>query len=259
MDLLDPMMQMVDFILPAIGPLLKFAFAPIMLVVNIVKGLAKIFKGDMAGGIHEIGAGILEFMYKPFFLVVDLVSGFFPSIGQAIENAFGNLKSLAADILPDWATKLLFGTDDKGNVSGTEYDSEGNVVDSINDGVITPEGDVVKTNPADYIMAMMNPMDMMSNIPNPMDMMSNIPNPLDFMPNIPNPLDFMSNIPNPLDVVGDALDGIGNLVGGESSSTGIDYDKLAAAISAQPIMITVDGKVVSEITRVQNKQSSFRK
>jgi len=259
MDLLDPMMQMVDFILPAIGPLLKFAFAPIMLVVNIVKGLAKIFKGDMAGGIHEIGAGILEFMYKPFFLVVDLVSGFFPSIGQAIENAFGNLKSLAADILPDWATKLLFGTDDKGNVSGTEYDSEGNVVDSINDGVITPEGDVVKTNPADYIMAMMNPMDMMSNIPNPMDMMSNIPNPMDFMPNIPNPLDFMSNIPNPLDVVGDALDGIGNLVGGESSSTGIDYDKLAAAISAQPIMITVDGKVVSEITRVQNKQSSFRK
>ena len=213
----------------------------------------------MAGGIHEIGAGILEFMYKPFFLVVDLVSGFFPSIGQAIENAFGNLKSLAADILPDWATKLLFGTDDKGNVSGTEYDSEGNVVDSINDGVITPEGDVVKTNPADYIMAMMNPMDMMSNIPNPMDMMSNIPNPLDFMPNIPNPLDFMSNIPNPLDVVGDALDGIGNLVGGESSSTGIDYDKLAAAISVQPIMITVDGKVVSEITRVQNKQSSFRK
>jgi hypothetical protein len=228
MDLLDPMMEMVDFILPAIGPLLKFAFAPIMLVANIVKGLAKIFKGDIAGGIHEIGAGILEFMYKPFVLVVDLVSGFFPSIGQAIESAFGNLKSLAADILPDWATKLLFGTDDKGNVSGTEYDSEGNVVDSINDGVITPNGDVVKTNPSDYIMAMKNPMD------------------------------FISNIPTPFDMIGGALDGIGNMFGG-GESVSIDYDRLAEAISKQPIVITVDGKVVSEITRVQSKQSSFRR
>ena len=250
LDLLDPMMEMVDFILPAIGPLLKFAFAPLMMVANIVKGIAKMFgeNGDIAGGLHDIFGGILEFMYKPFFLFVDLISAFFPSIGEWIQNMFGKIKSLAADILPDWATKLLFGTDDKGNVSGTEYDSEGNVVDSISDGVITPEGDVVKTNPADYIMAMMNPMDMMSNIPNPLDMMSNIPNPLDFMP----------NIPNPLDVVGDALDGIGNMFGG-GESTSIDYDRLAEAISKQPIVITVDGKVVSEITRVQSKQASFRR
>jgi hypothetical protein len=34
---------------------------------------------------------------------------------------------------------------------------------------------------------------------------------------------------------------------------------LRSDIQAQPIMITVDGRVVSEITRVQNKQSSFRK
>lgn len=34
---------------------------------------------------------------------------------------------------------------------------------------------------------------------------------------------------------------------------------LRSDIQAQPIMITVDGKVVSQITRVQNKQSSFRK
>ena len=210
MDLLDPMMELVDFILPAIGPLLKFAFAPIMLVANIVKGLVKIFKGDIAGGIHEIGAGILEFIYRPFVFVVDLVSGFFPSIGQAIENAFGNLKSLAADILPNWATKLLFGTDDKGNVSGTENDSEGNVVDSINDGVITPGGDVVKTNPSDFIMAMKNPMDLFS--------------------------------------------GIGNMFGG-GGSVSIDYDKLAEAISKQPILLTIDGKAVQKITRVQSRQS----
>ena len=34
---------------------------------------------------------------------------------------------------------------------------------------------------------------------------------------------------------------------------------LRSDIQAQPIMITVDGKVVSQITKVQNKQSSFRK
>ena len=34
---------------------------------------------------------------------------------------------------------------------------------------------------------------------------------------------------------------------------------LRSDIQAQPIMITVDGKVVSQITRVQSKQSSFRK
>ena len=232
MDLLDPMMEMVDIILPAIGPLLKFAFAPIMLVVNVVKGLAKIFKGDIAGGLHEIGAGILEFMYKPFFLVVDLVSAFIPSIGEAIENAFGNLKSIAADILPDWATKLLFGTDDKGNVSGTKYDEDGNVVDSIDDGVITPDGGVIKTNPSDFIMAMKNPMD------------------------------FISNIPTPFDMIGGALDGIGNLFGGGSDSNPDllnEIKGLRSDIQAQPIVITVDGKVVSEITRVQSKQSSFRR
>ena len=108
--------------------------------------------------------------------------------------------------------------------------------EKIDDGIVKQDGTVVKTNPADYIMAMKNPMDFISNIPT----------------------DFMSNIPNPLDVVGGALDGIGNMLGG-GESTSIDYEKLAQAISQQPIIITVDGKVVSEITRVQSKQSSFRK
>ena len=56
----------------------------------------------------------------------------------------------------------------------------------------------------------------------------------------------------------DLLSGIGGMFGG-GESTSIDYDKLAEAISKQPIMISVDGKVVSQITRVQTKQSSFRK
>ena len=69
---------------------------------------------------------------------------------------------------------------------------------------------------------------------------------------------------NPMEM----FDGIGEKVGGLMSSaksnlgggsTEIDYEKLAAAMSTRPIVLTIDGRVVSEITRVQNKQSSFRK
>jgi len=278
MDMIDPFLNFIDVIMPLLSASLKFAFAPLVFafdmidaIIGLVKGIIMLFT-DFDAGILLIEQSLIDALYTPFVAIMDMVDAIvagigglfgldsFSFFGDAIKDEQEMLQAGATDRaakLPAVDGKSVAQRAAEGPKSAEEEKSK--VVDSINDGVITPDGDVVKTNPADYIMAMMNPMDMMSNIPNPMDMMSNIPNPMDFMPNIPNPLDFMSNIPNPLDVVGDALDGIGNLVGGESSSTGIDYDKLAAAISAQPIMITVDGKVVSEITRVQNKQSSFRK
>lgn len=214
LDLLDPLLTIVDFILPAIGPLMKFAFAPLILVGKVIKGISKMLNGDIMGGLNEIGTGILEFIYRPFVLAIDLIKGFFPGLGAWFDSIFDGLKSKIANILPEWANKLIFGTDNEGNANVTKSNNESSVVDSVNDGIITPEGDVVKTNPADFIMAMKNPMDLLS--------------------------------------------GIGGMFGG-GESTSIDYDKLAEAISKQPIMISVDGKVVSQITRVQTKQSSFRK
>lgn len=85
--------------------------------------------------------------------------------------------------------------------------------DSIDDGVITPTGEVIKTNPMDYIMAVKNPFDMLG----------------------------------------------GLFGGGSSGGGGIDYDKLAAAISNQPLQIVMDGRVISEITRKQSTNKSFNK
>lgn len=249
MDMIDPFLNFIDVIMPLLSASIKFAFAPLVFafdmieaIIGLVKGVIMLFT-DFDAGILLIEQSLIDALYTPFVAIADMVDAIVAGIG----GLFGlDSFSFFGDALKDEQEMLQVGATDRaaklpevdgksvaqraaeGPKSPAEVEKS-KVVDSINDGVITPDGDVVKTNPADYIMAMMNPSD------------------------------FMSNIPNPLDVVGGALDGIGNLFGGESSSTGIDYDKLAAAISAQPIMITVDGKVVSEITRVQNKQSSFRK
>ena len=220
LDLLDPFMQIVDFLIPAIGPLLSFAFAPIMLVADLVGGIIKMFKGDFAGGLHDIFGGIIKFVYKPFFLVVDLLTGFFPSIGKMIDDVFGGLKDMLANILPDWAVKLIFGTDKDGNVKGSKVKS----TEKINDGIVKPDGTVVQTNPKDFIMAMMDPMDMFGGIG---------------------------------DTVGGLMSSVKSNLGG--GSTEIDYEKLAAAMSTRPIVLNIDGKSVSAISKVQNKQSSFRK
>ena len=36
----------------------------------------------------------------------------------------------------------------------------------------------------------------------------------------------------------------------------INYDKLATALASQPLQVVIDGKVVSEISRVQNVRQS---
>jgi hypothetical protein len=84
--------------------------------------------------------------------------------------------------------------------------------DSINDGIITPNGEVIKTNPADYIMATTNPSGMAS-----------------------------------------------QLASAGASAGNIDYDKLADAMSKRPIQIAVDGRVISDISKVQSRNNSFKK
>ena len=248
MDMIDPFLNFIDVIMPLLSASLKFAFAPLIFafdmidaIIGLVKGVIMLFT-DFDAGILLIEQSLIDALYTPFVAIMDMVDAIVAGIG----GLFGlDSFSFFGDALKDEQEMLQVGATDRaaklpmvdgksvaqraaeGPKSPAEVEKS-KVVDSINDGVITPDGDVVKTNPADYIMA------------------------------IKNPMDFISNIPNPLDVVGDALDGIGNMFGG-GESTSIDYDRLAEAISKQPIMITVDGKVVSEITRVQSKQASFRR
>ena len=65
-----------------------------------------------------------------------------------------------------------------------------------------------------------------------------------------------------LAAIAPVLDGLGSLFGGgdgESSDSGdsdmIDYDRLASVLQSQPIVLTIDGKAVQQISRVQNRQS----
>jgi hypothetical protein len=108
MEILDPLMEIVDFILPALGPLMKFAFAPIQMAFDIIKGIVKIFKGDLLGGLSDIGSGIIKYLLRPFTLALDLVKGFFPGIsswltGDKSKEAAGDTpkKEHDAQIAPD--------------------------------------------------------------------------------------------------------------------------------------------------------------
>ena len=65
-----------------------------------------------------------------------------------------------------------------------------------------------------------------------------------------------------LAAIAPVLDGLGSLFGGgdgESSDSGdsdmIDYDRLASVLQSQPIVLTIDGKAVQQISRVQSRQS----
>jgi hypothetical protein len=77
-EMIDPLMEVLKFILPAIGPIAKFAFAPIIAVVDVIKGIVKMFNGDIMGGLKDIGAAILKYIFRPFVLAKDLISAFLP-------------------------------------------------------------------------------------------------------------------------------------------------------------------------------------
>ena len=221
---LSPIFKILGYILKAvfgiINPIIKLGafivdlvFTPLESIFGIVDGVIMLFT-DFDKGIVMIGNSLIDYLLYPLEMAAKLADGIVSvfTLGFVDLGAEAGVKGMADSMKTEVPQNVVTADGEK-----------------IDDGIVKPDGTVVKTNPADYIMAMKNPMD------------------------------FISNIPTPFDMVGDALDGIGNMFGGGGESTSIDYDRLAEAISKQPIMITVDGKVVSEITRVQSKQSSFRR
>jgi hypothetical protein len=89
MEVVDPLIDLVDLILPAIGPLIKFAFAPILGVIDMVKGIIKIFKGDFMEGIKDVGKGVVEFFLAPWKLAYDLIDSFFGLSDDKAKEASG--------------------------------------------------------------------------------------------------------------------------------------------------------------------------
>ncbi len=152
MALIDPIVEIVEFLFPAIGPLLKFAFAPLTAVFDLFSGLKKILSGDILGGLKDIGAAIIEFFFKPWKLGYDLLVGFFPSIGKMVDDAMGWVKDKIKGLLPDWALKLLgMGGEEDKSKAAEPATAEGSV--KVDDALIRPGMPPVKFDKDDIIMA----------------------------------------------------------------------------------------------------------
>jgi len=111
-EIIDPLTDIITWIMPAIMPLIKFAFAPLLGVIDMFKGIGKIFSGDIMGGLKDVGEGILRFFFSPFMLVWDLVAGFFPAITDGImsigSDLFNGIKEPFMKAY-DWIANLFVG------------------------------------------------------------------------------------------------------------------------------------------------------
>ena len=114
-------------ILPVVGYLVDLILPTVIKAFKMVGAIFKLLRGfitlftDPIEGIKMMGQAIYDFVVAPFEWV-----------GNTVAALFGG-----------------------GGTESTGYDESAS--DSINDGVITPSGEVIKTNPADYIMATTNP------------------------------------------------------------------------------------------------------
>lgn len=112
-------LPVVGYLVDLILPSITKAFKMVGAIFKFLRGLMKLFT-DPIEGIKMMGQAIYDFVIAPF-----------EAIGNTISALFG------------------------GGGESTGYDEGAS--DSINDGVITPDGEVIKTNPADFIMATTNP------------------------------------------------------------------------------------------------------
>jgi hypothetical protein len=98
-----------------------YILRPFMLVADLVGGFVKIFKGDIKGGLKEIGGAILSFMLAPFEAVgafidevfgtnlVDSVTEIFSNIGDAIIDILGGAWDVIAGIFTLDGDRILDG------------------------------------------------------------------------------------------------------------------------------------------------------
>ena len=116
---------LVDIILPTITKTFKMVGA----IFKFLRGLITLFT-DPIEGIKMMGQAIYDFVIAPFEWIGETIGG-------------------------------IFGAGDSNNGYDNSMSDSGKKID---DGVITPTGEVIKTNPMDYIMAVKNPFDMIGGL-----------------------------------------------------------------------------------------------
>ena len=77
-----------------------YMLAPFMRIAGIIGGVIKIFNGDFAGGIKQIGGAILSFILLPFEMVGDFIDEVFgTNLVDSVKEIFSNVADGILDIL----------------------------------------------------------------------------------------------------------------------------------------------------------------
>lgn len=122
-------LPIVGYLVDIILPIVTSAFRSIGGIFKLLKGLVTLFT-DPIEGIKMMGTALYDLIIGPF---------------EGLIKSFGAIFGI--------------GGKDSGYDKGLSDSGE-----KIDDGVITPSGEVVKTNPMDYIMAVKNPFDMLGGL-----------------------------------------------------------------------------------------------
>jgi len=126
------LVPIISYLLNLVMSQLKFLMQPLKTISGIFSGIGMIIDGDIQGGLMKIGKSIIDLILSPFKYIADMIGG-------------------------------IFGVEDTSGKIGN-FITGGSDAEEINDGVITPTGEVIKTNPMDYIMAVKNPFDMLGGL-----------------------------------------------------------------------------------------------
>jgi hypothetical protein len=234
MELLDPLMEIVDFIFPALIPLVKFTFAPLFGVIDMLGGIIKMIKGDMIGGLKQIGTGIIEFFFAPFKLVFDLITGFFPGIKTMLNDALGYITDKIKGLLPDWAISLLNLDEDKSKEASGEKEA---MFTNVDDAQIDPDGGLIVSGPkGSYQLNSNDSVVAGTNLNGSKE----------------------SGLGSLASAISAPFEAIGSLLGGGRSSDNKEVVALLKELIAkvdQPVKININGRVMDEI----EKQTTLRK
>lgn len=138
----------------------------LLVPLSAIGNIGKWWESFKAGA-SNVWTSIKESFINIWKGTIDIVKGVWTSIKESflimitglIDMLNGILKNKAVSVLTGGATiKAGWGYDEQGNFSKRTYDSKGNYsYTKVNDGVITKDGQVIKTNPQDYIFAMKQP------------------------------------------------------------------------------------------------------
>lgn len=161
MDMLAPIADFLMPILADIGEILNNIISPTFRVIGSIIGalLAPFgFLFDILGAIlvpiSQFAGYIIDGIAKPFNQIIEMFNGFGSIITQMgmwfNENLIEPLVR-AYEIGSSIASTLTFG------LMGSSGDESGSSVTSVNDAVISPNGDVISTHPDDFLIATKTP------------------------------------------------------------------------------------------------------